>query len=747
MMRIRLLALSVVTSAVATLVSGSIASAQTFEPGNIVSDSIFTNNTTMSADAIQNFIRIKNVNCVNGEAACLRNFTENGKSAGTIIKEAADLYRINPQALLVLLQKETALVTISQPGSWRYRTATGYGCPDTAACDSQYYGFTNQVHKAARMFRFIMDDNPGWYTPYELGVNYIQYNPNGNCGGTNVNIQNRATQALYNYTPYQPNAAALAAGFGSGDSCSAYGNRNFWLYFNTWFGSTQGSLLLQSPQSPAVYLQSGGTRYGIPSWDVINAYGLGNIAVTPVSDQYMNGLTDGGVLGTTFKREGSDAVYFADNGHRFGFATYQQCINWGFPGCLTSASKSLAPPIFDRLYDVGAMKPLMLTGSSVFLMQDGEKLPFASGKAMNDRGYSNADIVPVTNPVNNRQPVGFALLEDRTFVKFSPQATIYYYDAGDFYSLSYQAFRTLAANKPVYVDGYSKYTLAAPTAEYLVSSLVQTSDGRSYLMSESKKYDLTSVAGEWPTRQAISELDAAMAAQPSTTITDQSTFRSTSGMIFSVEDSKVRPFYSLSDYFAKHTNPINVGDDVPSLLTAGDYLISPGIGSVYQVSTPSKEYAIYALSSDNSVCQVNSLGQLGEFRLNTSATKRINEPAGSIKQLSKLVNSASGSISIVEAGKRTEFTRNDLLAHWGISPVPTSCTFEDSLIRSIPASPQTASRFMRADNGVIYYGQGGQKRPIYSYAAFLRLGGNGTNTPTVPQALLNQAPTGPAISE
>jgi hypothetical protein len=53
-----------------------------------------------------------------------------------------------------------------------------------------------------------------------------------------VLIQNQATAGLYNYTPYQPNAAALAAGYGTGDSCSAYGNRNFWLYFRDWFGPT-----------------------------------------------------------------------------------------------------------------------------------------------------------------------------------------------------------------------------------------------------------------------------------------------------------------------------------------------------------------------------------------------------------------------------------------------------------------------------------------------------------------------------
>lgn len=70
------------------------------------------------------------------------------------------------------------------------------------------------------------------------GTYSIAYNPNAACGSSTVTIANRATAALYNYTPYQPNAAALKNLTGSGDSCSSYGNRNFWRYYRTWFGST-----------------------------------------------------------------------------------------------------------------------------------------------------------------------------------------------------------------------------------------------------------------------------------------------------------------------------------------------------------------------------------------------------------------------------------------------------------------------------------------------------------------------------
>jgi uncharacterized protein with LGFP repeats len=64
---------------------------------------------------------------------------------------------------------------------------------------------------------------------------------NVRCGTASVHLTNIATASLYNYTPYVPNQAALAAGYKPGDDCSSYGNRNFWNYFTDWFGSTQSA--------------------------------------------------------------------------------------------------------------------------------------------------------------------------------------------------------------------------------------------------------------------------------------------------------------------------------------------------------------------------------------------------------------------------------------------------------------------------------------------------------------------------
>lgn len=212
-----------------------------FEAGRIMDDGKFTNNSSMSAGDIQNWLNSINSTCLkNYQTASIEGNNNYGGnvSAATAIKQAADLYGVNPQVLIVTLQKEQGLVTRGDCPQWRYNTAMGFGCPDGAACDAQWYGLSRQLYQGARHFKGFYNQNAGWYIPFRPGVRYIPYHPNGGCGGTNVNIVNRATASLYSYTPYQPNAAALATRYGSGDGCSSYGNRNFYSYFTDWFGST-----------------------------------------------------------------------------------------------------------------------------------------------------------------------------------------------------------------------------------------------------------------------------------------------------------------------------------------------------------------------------------------------------------------------------------------------------------------------------------------------------------------------------
>jgi len=165
-----------------------------------------------------------------------------GMSAASIIASSAQAYNISPKVLLTLIQKESIgpLTTDDWPWPNEYVHPTGFACPDTAACDSTYNGFYNQVNSSAAQFRKYTN-NPTSYN-YRIGTNQILYSPvTTTCPNptrATVNIVNQATADLYIYTPYTPNQAALDNLYGTGDGCSAYGNRNFWRIYNDWFGST-----------------------------------------------------------------------------------------------------------------------------------------------------------------------------------------------------------------------------------------------------------------------------------------------------------------------------------------------------------------------------------------------------------------------------------------------------------------------------------------------------------------------------
>ena len=241
-----------------------------FDAGNIISDGVMSDYNSMSEADIQNFLKSKNpcndtnlskangywhlnYHVENGHFVCMADERFDGESAAHIIWQAAQDYHINPRVLIVLLQKEQGLVTDTWPNfNLQYRSATGYGCPDTAACDSQYYGFRNQVRNAAELYRYILDYGSAYYP---VGNRNVKYNPSGDCGSSIVNIQNRATSALYQYTPYQPNGAVLDAGPGIVVNCGAYGNVNFYYYFTQWFGSTQGGVELKGITLPEESMQ------------------------------------------------------------------------------------------------------------------------------------------------------------------------------------------------------------------------------------------------------------------------------------------------------------------------------------------------------------------------------------------------------------------------------------------------------------------------------------------------------------
>ncbi len=228
-----------------------------WQAGRIVDDEVFFNPNSMSTQDIQNFLnsKVPTCNAQPGNPACLKNYSQDiptvpgdaycgtinggaGASAATIIKLITQACSMNPAAMLVLIQKEQGLITSSAPTNYQYQFATGYCVYDTPPPPSwcaDTDGFFRQIYYAAKQFQRYKKD-PQEYNFAAGRTSNIQYSPNASCGRSPVTIQTAATAGLYNYTPYQPNQAALNAGWGEAH-CGAYGNRNFWLYYWSWFGS------------------------------------------------------------------------------------------------------------------------------------------------------------------------------------------------------------------------------------------------------------------------------------------------------------------------------------------------------------------------------------------------------------------------------------------------------------------------------------------------------------------------------
>ncbi|WP_395243599.1 hypothetical protein ACGGZK_15920 [Agromyces sp. MMS24-K17] len=250
-------------AAVAVLLTGCVATVETpqatptaaaeppteqFQPGLIVSDDSFYDSTAMTEAEIQSFL--EGISCrPDADVECLAQYAERTTTqpdagpghcaeyrgalrerASRIIHRVGEACGISPRTLLVLLQKEQSLLT--RPTAYGYERATGYGCPDTADCAAEYFGFFNQLYHAAWQFRQYTEQPD---RAYRIGTVDVRFNPDPACGASAVGIVNQATANLYNYTPYQPNAATLADPE-AGDACSAWGNLNFWRLWWRWFG-------------------------------------------------------------------------------------------------------------------------------------------------------------------------------------------------------------------------------------------------------------------------------------------------------------------------------------------------------------------------------------------------------------------------------------------------------------------------------------------------------------------------------
>lgn len=290
-----------------TPVQAQSANAINFNPNRILEDNDILNYNSLDLTAIQDFLNFKN--------GILKNYsTENAygevKSAAEIIYNAArnnydctgvtlseqsseeerrlkcrTITTVNPQLLLVLLQKEASLIEDPNPSQGRLDAATGYGCPTGQSCNPYWKGFGKQVNSAALQFLAYMQ-SPARYG-FKVGETYIAKDrfsklqtpaqamalavshPHSYANiiaspeMVTVKPENLATAALYNYTPHVYN-----------------GNYNTYLLWDRYFGAPNNQApptnnssriypngsLIKATNDPMVWFISNGQKRHIANW-------------------------------------------------------------------------------------------------------------------------------------------------------------------------------------------------------------------------------------------------------------------------------------------------------------------------------------------------------------------------------------------------------------------------------------------------------------------------------------------------
>lgn len=278
-----------------------------FEAGNLISDSRMFDGDAMTTAQVDAFLDKHGAKC-GSNPLCLANYTASTpkraatkycaalpagtkRTAGRIITDVAVACDINPEVLLTMLQKEQGLITTTSPTKKKLDQALGFGCPDFLGCDPKYAGFAQQIYNAGNRLQEYGDPKAG-YTFRAGGTYQIQYSPYAFCGAATVKIANRATAALYNYTPFTPTQAALDAGASAvvDDVCASYGNRNFFRNHSQWFGTPNGAAKSRYPVAAPM-----GTVPKSPFDDVVHGR---TIFFTEIAWMAETGLSNGWPDGT-----------------------------------------------------------------------------------------------------------------------------------------------------------------------------------------------------------------------------------------------------------------------------------------------------------------------------------------------------------------------------------------------------------------------------------------------------------------
>ncbi len=357
-----------------------------FNPNYIISNEEVLDYDSMTLEEIQSFLENKGGYLAHATFIC----PEDGKkyTAAEIIYDRAITNKISPKFLIVLLQKEQSLIEDKNPKQSQLDWATGYGCPDGGTCNPRWKGFWKQVNSASLQFRDYMD-NPHLYK-YQAGKTYIFTNPYSTIKKEAVRVTpvNRATAALYNYTPHVYN-----------------GNYNFYKIWQRYFTRIypNGSLL-RAEGEPGVWLiQNGKKRPFLTKGALTSRFDVNKIITVKKTE--LDAYEKGDPIKFpqySLVRSPNGTIYLLIDDTRRGFVSGEAFRKIGFnPEEVIDVSwedlkpyKEGEPITASSTYPTGALLQDNTTGG-VYYVTEGTKAPLLDAIFLKTK-FKNRSITPVS---------------------------------------------------------------------------------------------------------------------------------------------------------------------------------------------------------------------------------------------------------------------------------------------------------------------------------------------------------------
>lgn len=741
------------------------ANAAQFDPGNIISDSVFYDFGTMTAVDIQRFLNSKLPTCNDNDGGpkCIRDFVtdtpamtgESGRceslpamqnqTAAQIIYTVANACKINPRVLIVTLQKEQGLIQGANPTKRMYDFAMGMNCPDTADCARSSAGFFYQMYKGAGQLQWYGDPR-GSFTYLRVGTNITRRHQAANveasrgidCGSKTFMLKSQATASLYYYTPYVPNEAAMRNLYGTGDACSAYGNRNFWRFYTDWFGNTIGGGFLLKSSDSGTYFIIDNNKYLIDDPDTVAALKpLGPLGT--ISQAYLDSFKDAGSMNRVVKST-AGTHFFVDGGKKYPFTNCTQAAQFGVD-CATAVT--LTSSQLSALVTGNNMTEYIQgENGQTFFIQDGLKRQILDNESLIDSRIG----VPALSSVNvsafKKMPWGKPII--RKGVSFVNQSTggLTIYDG----NLAYEVDAATAADVDFSI-WFPKSTgtmltegLTAVASNIPLKTIVNSPDGTQFLITKEGKR--RAAANQVLAKDAPVVSLELLSAIPDSPVPLADGFlarTSATGPIHLIEDGLKRPLLSSSEAgrvaVALPSNKIEtISKSALAQISSGSAVVAPGsfvrLGRVNYLIDGFDRALIVANSN-----QAALLGLKSPRTLTTNQMKGYSKTA----RLSgiKFVCDARPFVAIT--GKLYPLSDIDA-SHYPGRGLP----LDAGTCANLPKSTATLGRFVRDASKKYYLVEAQTKRLIKNVAAYQKLKGTSTGSILVGPYFLSQIKTGAA---